>query len=105
MKWAKKGTYQDMVKQYVSYVRVKYGNCFIVFDGHKQGPWIIDHEHERRGRTACAHIQLAESMEAHVHQETFLSNEGNKAQFISLLSRYLESMVREFTILLEMQIL
>ena len=30
-------------------------------------------------------------MEAHVNQETFLSNEGNKAQFISLLSRYLES--------------
>ena len=30
-------------------------------------------------------------MEAHVHQETFLSNEGNKAKFISLLSRYLES--------------
>ena len=56
VKWAKKGTYQDIVKQYVSYVRVKYGNCFIVFDGHKQGPWIIDHEHERRGRTACAHI-------------------------------------------------
>ena len=91
MKWAKKGTYQDMVKQYVSYVHVKYGNCFIVFDGYKQGPWIKDHEHERRGRTACADIQLAESMEAHVHQETFLSNEGNKAQFISLLSRYLES--------------
>lgn len=30
-------------------------------------------------------------MEAHVNQETFLSNEGNKAQFILLLSRYLES--------------
>ena len=84
MKWAKKGTYQDIVKQYMSYVRVKYGNCFIVFDGYKQGPWII--EHERRVRTACADIQLTESMEAHVHQETFLSNEGNKAQFISLLS-------------------
>ena len=30
-------------------------------------------------------------MEAHVNQETFFSNEGNKAQFISVLSRYLES--------------
>ena len=36
-------------------------------------------------------IQLTESMEAHINKETIFSNEGNKAQFISLLSRYLES--------------
>ena len=91
VKWAKKGTYQDIVKQYVSYVRVKYGDCCIVFDGYKQGPSTKDHEHERRAKKACADIQLIDSMEAHVNQETFLSNEGNKAQFISLLSRYLKS--------------
>jgi len=91
VKWAKKGTYQDIVKQYVSYVRVKYGNCCIVFDGYKQGPSTKDHEHERRAKKACADIQLIDSMEAHVNQETFLSNEGNKAQFIFLLSRYLKS--------------
>ncbi|XP_065911780.1 uncharacterized protein [Dysidea avara] len=91
LKWIKKGTYQDIVKQYVSYVRAKYGNCCIVFDGYKQGPSIKDHEHERRVKKACADIQLIESMEANVNQETFLSNEGNKAQFISLLSCYLKS--------------
>lgn len=45
----------------------------------------------REVRKACADIQLTESMEAHVNQETFLSNEGNKAQFITLLSHYLKS--------------
>ncbi len=40
----------------------------------------------RRVRKACANIQLKG-----LHQETFLSNEGNKAQFNSLLSLYLES--------------
>ena len=64
----------------------------LFFDGYKQGLSIKEHEHERRVRKACADIQLTESMEAHVNQETFFSNEGNKAQeFISLLSRYLES--------------
>ncbi len=42
-------------------------------------------------RKACADIQVVESMEAYVNQETVLSNKGNKAQFITLLSRYLES--------------
>ncbi len=29
-----------IVKQYVSYVRVKYGTCCIVFDGYQEGPSI-----------------------------------------------------------------
>lgn len=86
----KRGTYQDIVKQYVSYVRCKYGTCCIVFDGYKQGPSIKDHEHQRRVKKSCADIQVVESMEAYVNQETFLTNEGNKAQFITLLSQYLE---------------
>ncbi len=91
VKWAKKVTYQDIARQYVSYARVKYGNCCIAFDGYNQGPSTKDHEHVRRTKRACADIQLIESMKAHVNQETFFSNEGNKAQFISLLSRYLTS--------------
>ncbi len=38
VKWAKKVTYQDIARQYVSYVRVKYGNCCIAFDGYNQEP-------------------------------------------------------------------
>ena len=90
VKWMKKGTYRDVLKQYVSYVRAKYNNCCIVFDGYVQGPSIKDSEHQRRVRKACADIQLSECMDAYLNQETF-SNRWNKAQFISLLSRYLVS--------------
>ena len=49
----------NIVKQHVSYVPPKYGNCCIVFDGYKQGPSIK--EQERRVRKACADIQQTES--------------------------------------------
>lgn len=39
----------------------------------------------------CADIKVVETMEAYFNQETFLSNEKNKAQFITLLSQYLEA--------------
>ena len=91
IKWAKKGTYREIAKQYVSYVHSNYGNCCIVFYGYGQGPSIKDHEHQRRVGKACADIQISESMEAHVNQQTFLSNERNKSQFISLLSHFLEA--------------
>ncbi len=87
VKWAKKGTYQDIVKQYVSYVRVKYGTYCIVFDGYQEGPSIKDHEHQRRVKKACADIQLCESMKALVDKETFLSNERNKSLITKSLLR------------------
>ena len=37
------------------------------------------------------HYGVREFMEAHPNQQMFLSNEGNKCQFISLLHQYLES--------------
>ncbi len=88
IKWAKKGTYADIVQQYASYVHAKYGTCHVIFDGYPDVPSIKDHEHQRRANKACADIQLHESMKAHVDQETFLSNAGNKRQFIVLLSHY-----------------
>ena len=52
---------------------------------------IKDHEHQRRVGKTCADIQVHESMEAHINQQIFLSNERNKSQFVSLLSQYLEA--------------
>ena len=89
VKWAKKAMYKDVAKQYVKYVRSKYGQSCIVFDGYQQGPSIKDHEHQRRIGKICADIQLKESLEAHNSQQAFLSNEKNKSQFISLLTKYL----------------
>ena len=89
VKWAKKKSYQEIAKQYVSYVRGKYGESCVVFDGYEQGPSIKDHEHLRRAKKICADVQLSESMEAYKDQEVFLANEKNKQQFIQLIGRYL----------------
>ena len=53
-------------------------------------PSIKDHEHQQRRGKTCADIQLSESVKAHGDQQTFLSNESNKSQFIPLLSKSLE---------------
>ena len=90
VRWAKNAIYKDVAKQYVRYVRAKYGQSCIVFDGYQQGPSIKDHEHQRRIGKTCAEIQLKESLEAHNSQQAFLSNESNKSQFISLLTKYLK---------------
>ena len=90
VKWTKKATYKKIAMQYVHYVQAKYGYACIIFDGYNQGPSIKDHEHGRRVTKMCADIQLSESMEARVDQETFLGNEQNKSQFIAVLRHYLE---------------
>ena len=64
VKWAKKGTYQDIMKQCASYVCAKYGTCNITFDGYQDGPSIKDHKHQRRVNKACADIQLHAPMKA-----------------------------------------
>ena len=89
MKWSKNATYKELAMQYVHYVQLKYGNAFVVFDGH--GPSLKDHEHQRRVKKISAEIQLQESMEARVNQQAFLGNEKNKSQFIQLLCKYLEA--------------
>ena len=83
-------TYQDIAMQYVSYVRARYKQSCIVFDGYEQGPSIKDHEHLRRVKKACANIHLDQRMEAYKNQEIFLANKTNKHQFVLLLSTYLQ---------------
>ena len=65
---------QVQVKQYVSYVRAKYGqDCCIVFDGYENDPSTKDREHLRRSEKTCANIKLSETMEAYITQQTFLN--------------------------------
>ena len=91
VKWQKKATYKEIAMQYVRYVRTRYGDCSIVFDGYEQGPSTKDHEHKQRTGKTCEDIQLSETIKAHSDQQTFLSNEKNKSQFIKLLCESLEA--------------
>ena len=56
VKWGKKLSYQEVPKQYVSYVRGKYGESCVVFDSYEQGLSIKDHEHLRHVKKVCADI-------------------------------------------------
>ena len=72
----------------MSYVRLRYGTCSIVFDGSSR-PSLKHHEHKRRAGKASAAIQISPEMNAHRNKQLFLANENNKVQFINLLSHYL----------------
>jgi hypothetical protein len=97
VRWQCPSTYNDIIKQYASYVRHKYGISTIVFDGYLNGPSTKEHEHVRRGKFISADVQLRGSMAAHGPQQSFLSNEQNKSQFISLLNDALQAMVTMFS--------
>ena len=73
------------------YVKLKYGNCSIIFDGYGNGPSTKDHEHKRRSQKSkpCPIITVLENIPAYGSQHTFLSNDANKNQFVKLLTRYL----------------
>ena len=84
------GTYMDIVQQYLTYVKTKYGICSIIFDGY-QMPSTKDHEHSRRRAKThliCPDVVLAESNVVRHTKQLFLSNNKNKQQLINLLAKY-----------------
>jgi len=62
-----------------------------------------DNEHQKRIRKMCVDNKVSESTEACVNQQTFLANEHNKGQLISLLSSYLEDIAKLLARVLEMR--
>ena len=73
--------------KYVHYVTTKYKKCHIVFDGYDEIFTIKNHEHQRRSthRKTSADVNRVCN-----DQDAFLSNDRNKSQFVSLVSKYLE---------------
>ena len=67
VKWQKKVTYKDIVMQYVKCVRLRYGDCCIVFvfDGYEHDGYEYDHEHQRRVGKTCADVQFDDCLKAH----------------------------------------
>ena len=84
-------SYKDTALKYVDYVTKKYKKCHIVFDGYDAIFSIKDHEHHRRTihRKTSADISIAEGNRVCNDQDGFLSNDRNKSQFVSLVSKYL----------------
>ena len=90
VRWVKGESYRKTALNYAEYVRKKYGECYIIFDGYSTSATTKGHEHQRRstGKTS-ADITIAEENRTHSDQEAFLANDRNKDQLVTLLTKYL----------------
>ena len=88
IRWKKNATYADVLGQYSSFLRTKYGMCCVLFDGYEYGS-TKDQEHKRHetGKLSAS-IVIAENAQVHRDQEALFSNEKNKTNFISLLTTH-----------------
>ena len=83
--------YSKILQSYSDYVKSHYGNAVIVFDGYDESS-TKDMTHMRRskGKKGLS-VTFTADMNLTVTKDDFLSNNLNKKQFVSMLSRQLES--------------
>lgn len=85
--WPRETTIDCIIKLYTEYVKKRYRNATVVFDGYKDGPSTKDTTHIRRakGRAGPA-VYFNGSTIIKTKKELFLVNNRNKQNFIMLLS-------------------
>ena len=89
--WQRGTTYNDICRQYTSYVTRKYGCAIVVFDGYQDTMSTKDSTHQRRtGGHVGPTVDFSSDMIMKSKKEAFLSNKDNKQRFIKLLSDRLE---------------
>ncbi len=90
--WPQNGTYSDLYRTYVAYVRKHFpSNCHVVFDGYSDAPSTKSAEQNRRAtKFQSTEIQFTDEMPITIRQDRFLSNGKNKARFICALTEHLE---------------
>ena len=91
--WKSGSTFKDVAEDYKKFVRNKYGEAVIVFDGYGNGLSTKDHEHLRRSLKSkrCPDIKMSPEMKVSVTQSRFLANDSNKMKLIALITSSLES--------------
>ncbi|KAK3889052.1 hypothetical protein Pcinc_006928 [Petrolisthes cinctipes] len=88
--WQRPATFSQICFQYSSFVKQKYENAHIVFDGYETRS-TKDEEHFRRGGTQSSiDITVESHMQVPVSQQEFLGNAKNKARLIKILSTHLQ---------------
>ena len=87
--WPKEETYSCLCILYCDYLKRKYGNPTIVFDGYISGASINDATHPRRNKKIARSILFQPEMRMAFKKDEFLANEGNKQRFIDLLSQHI----------------
>jgi len=89
IRWTKGTSYADIVTQYVTFVKSKFGNhALVVFDGYTTSPSTKDHEHKRR-RNKVSNIAPCVNLKATktviFERESFMANMLNKRDFVNML--------------------
>ena len=76
---------------YSHYLKNKYGNPTVVFDGYETGHTIKDAAHIRRNSKVSKTVLFQPDMVFNGQKDEFLANENNKQRFISLLSDHMKT--------------
>ena len=84
-------TFQEPCKQYVNFVRSKFGQCAVVFDGCETGSNTKDHKHCQRSlkKRSTVEFTFNEETKVKANQQSFLLNEKNEPRFINILAKFL----------------
>lgn len=88
--WPKNHTYMYLCILYCNYLKRKYGNPTIVFDGSKNGPSIKMQrmaDEAPKLENACYSSLTGKSM---AKKDVFLANENSKQRFTDLLNHHNE---------------
>ena len=74
---------------YAEYVRNRYSNAIVVFDGYGNGPSTKDHTHQRRTKGIVGtKVYFNEDTPFKSKKDLFLGNVENKQNFITLLANH-----------------
>jgi hypothetical protein len=79
--WKKNETFKDIFQLYVKYIKDKYQNATIAFDGYTNAS-SKDMTHSRRAKgLSSATVDFTEDMKLTMTKEAFLANNKNKQRF------------------------
>ncbi|KAK3744094.1 hypothetical protein QZH41_005421, partial [Actinostola sp. cb2023] len=84
--WQRGLTYDAICTLYVQYVKRRYDNVTIVFDGYLDSATTKDCTHQRRANVYGPTVHFDNNMVLKSKKEEFLANKENKQRFINLLS-------------------
>ena len=89
VRWEKDVTFQEFCEQNVNFVRCKFGQCTVVYDGYEVGPSKKDHKHCRWSvkKSDTVEFTFNEETKVKANQQAFFSNEKNKGRFKKMLSK------------------
>lgn len=87
--WPHKATYKEVYTDYETYVKSKYGNALIVFDGYEKGASTKDEVHKKR----ASHSSMCSAFEPNMPitlKDILLSNFSNRQRFVDQFCEHLQ---------------